>query len=255
MSQTYGVGLSRPAKRITLLNYKGGCGKTLIAVNVAGYYALKGYRTTLIDHDRQNSAMHWLALRDRTAPSIHGINAGRQVSNETRSWQLHVPSDMERVVVDSPAGLHGHELEELVQKTDIILIPVLPSDVDIHAAAAFIRDLLLDGRLRHAQASVGVIANRVRANTRVYESLKRFLSKLDFPMIAELRDTQNYVRAAERGLSIHDIRPASKVQRDVDDWAPLVAWLEQPERQAPPTISNVGGPPRMRVIEGGKADG
>ncbi len=255
MSQTSGAGLSRPTKRITLLNYKGGCGKTLIAVNVAGYYALKGYRTTLIDHDRQNSAMHWLALRDRTAPSIHGINAGRQVSYETRSWQLHVPVDMERVVVDSPAGLHGHDLEELVQKTDIILIPVLPSDVDIHAAAAFIRDLLLDGRLRHAHASVGVIANRVRANTRVYESLKRFLSKLDFPMIAELRDTQNYVRAAELGLSIHDIRPASKVQRDVDDWEPLVSWLERPERQAPPTISNVQNGPRMRVIEGGRGDG
>ncbi len=91
----------------------------------------------------------------------------------------------------------------------------------------------------------------MRANTRVYESLKRFLSKLDFPMIAELRDTQNYVRAAERGLSIHDIRPASRVQRDVDDWAPLLGWLEQPERQAPPVISSVAGAPRMRLIDGG----
>ncbi|MDH3316570.1 MAG: ParA family protein [Gammaproteobacteria bacterium] len=252
MPETSGVGFSRPSKRITLLNYKGGCGKTLIAVNVAGYYALKGYKTTLIDHDRQGSAMHWLALRDRTAPAIHGINAGKHVSYETRTWQLHVPPDTERVVVDSPAGLHGHDLEELVQKSDIILVPVLPSEVDIHAAAAFIGDLLLDGRLRHARASVGVIANRVRANTRVYESLKRFLSKLDFPMIAELRDTQNYLRAAERGLSIHDIRPATKVQRDVDDWAPLVEWLERPERQAPTAINSAGGGTRMRVIDGGR---
>ena len=254
MTEMTGVVSSRPTKRITLLNYKGGCGKTLIAVNIAGYYALKGYKTTLIDHDRQGSAMHWLGLRDRTAPTIHGINAGKRVSHETRTWQLHVPAEMERVVVDSPAGLHGPELEELVQKTDIILIPVLPSDVDIHAAATFIKDLLLDGRLRHARASVGVIANRVRANTRVYEALKRFLSKLDFPMIAELRDTQNYVRAAEHGLSIHDIRPASKVQRDVDDWAPLVAWLERAEQQAPIPIQEHANGPRMRVIEGGKSD-
>lgn len=268
MSDPRVIGLARPAKRITLLNYKGGCGKTLVAVNLAGYYALKGYKTTLIDHDRQGSAMHWLGLRDRTAPAIHGINAGRPSTHETRSWQLHVPPGTERIVVDAPAGLHGHNLEELVQKTDIILIPVLPSDVDIHAAASFIADLLLDARLRQCRASVGVIANRVRANTRVYESLKRFLSKLDFPMITELRDTQNYVRASERGLCIHDIRPATRVQRDVDDWAPLISWLEQPERQSPRAIENAriqeekdrdtgNGPTgvRMRVIDGGKHDG
>lgn len=251
MSDTRVIGIAQPAKRITLLNYKGGCGKTLVAVNLAGYFALKGYKTALIDYDRQGSAMHWLALRDRTAPAVHGINAGKENTQETRTWQLHAPPGTERIVVDSPAGLHGHDLQTLVQKSDIILIPVLPSDVDIHAAATFIADLLLDARLRQSRTSVGVIANRIRANTRVYESLRRFLSKLDFPMIAELRDAQNYVRAAERGLSIHDIRPATRVQRDVDDWEPLIRWVEDPERMRPPTIENSRGP-SMRVIDGGR---
>lgn len=220
------VGFSAPARRITVLNHKGGCGKTLLATNLAGFYALRGYKTALIDHDRQGSASHWIALRDRTAPAIHGINAGKRKSHETRSWQLHVPPGTDRIVVDSAAGLRSHELESLVQKTDVILIPVLPSEADIHAAAAFVAELLLDARLRRAHASVGVVANRVRANTKIYASLKRFLSRLDFPIIAELRDTMNYVRAAERGLSIHDIRPPSRVQRDVDDWMPLVNWIE-----------------------------
>lgn len=235
------VGFSSPAKRITVLNYKGGCGKTLLATNLAGFYALRGFKTALIDHDRQGSAVHWLALRDRTAPAIHGISAGKQKTHETRSWQLHVPPGTDRIVVDAPAGLHGHELESMVQKTDVILIPVLPSEVDIHAAAAFIADLLLDARLRRARASVGVVANRVRANTRIYASLKRFLSRLDYPIIAELRDTQNYVRAAERGLSIHDIRPPSRVQRDVDDWTPLVAWIEQSGLGEPGTVTPIAG--------------
>lgn len=235
------VGFSAPARRITVLNYKGGCGKTLLATNLAGYYALKGFKTTLIDHDRQGSAIHWLALRDRTAPAIHGINAGKHAAHETRSWQLHVPPDTNRIVVDAPAGLHGHELAELIQKTDVILIPVLPSEVDIHAAAAFVADLLLDARLRRTRASVGVVANRVRANTKIYASLKRFLSRLDYPIIAELRDTQNYVRAAERGLSIHDIRPPSKVQRDVDDWMPLVSWIENFNADAETNVTPISG--------------
>lgn len=236
------VGFSAPARRITVLNYKGGCGKTLLATNLAGFYALKGFKTALIDHDRQGSATHWLALRDRTAPAIHGINAGKHKAHETRSWQLHVPPGTDRIVVDAPAGIHGHELESLVQKTDVILIPVLPSDVDIHAAAAFVADLLLDARLRRARASVGVVANRVRTNTKIYASLKRFLSRLDFPIIAELRDTQNYVRAAERGLSIHDFRPPSRVQRDVDDWMPLVNWIERSSPGVSGNVTPIAGP-------------
>jgi len=235
------VGFSAPARRITVLNYKGGCGKTLLATNLAGFYALRGFKTALIDHDRQGSATHWIALRDRTAPAIHGINAGKHKIHETRSWQLHVPPGTDRIVVDSPAGLQGHELESLVQKTDVILIPVLPSEADIYAAAAFIADLLLDARLRRARASVGVVANRVRANTKIYASLKRFLSRLDYPIIAELRDTQNYVRAAERGLSIHDIRPPSRVQRDVDDWMPLVNWIERSNRGESGVVTSITG--------------
>ncbi|MDX1513392.1 MAG: ParA family protein [Gammaproteobacteria bacterium] len=235
------VGLSTPARRIAALNYKGGCGKTMLATNLAGYYALRGFKTALIDHDRQGSAIHWLALRDRTAPAIHGINAGRQSAHETRSWQLHVPPGTDRVVVDAPAGLHGHELASLVKKSDVILIPVLPSEADIHAAAAFVADLLLDGQLRQARATVGVVANRVRTNTRIYASLKRFLSRLDYPIVAELRDTQNYVRAAERGLSIHDIRPPSRVQRDVDDWMPLVNWIENTGPRKSENVTPIGG--------------
>jgi chromosome partitioning protein len=73
----------------------------------------------------------------------------------------------------------------------------------------------------------------VRTNTRVYDLLKRFLTKLEYPLVGELRDTQNYVRAAEQGLGIHEIRPATRVRRDVAAWTPLLEWIEQSERPKP----------------------
>jgi chromosome partitioning protein len=225
-----------PAKRITLLNHKGGCGKTLIATNLASFYASQGYKTALVDHDRQGSAMHWLDIRSSAAPAILGINAGKHAAKETRSWQLHAPSDTQYIIVDTPAGLRGHELGSLVQNTDVILIPVLPSETDVHAAAGLIGDLLLDAGLRRSRASVGVVGNRVRTNNRVYDLLKRFLSKLEYPLVGELRDTQNYVRAAEQGLGIHEVRPASRVRRDVAAWRTLSDWIEKVERPTPRTV-------------------
>jgi chromosome partitioning protein len=233
MHQARVVGFATRAKRITLLNHKGGCGKTLIATNLASLYASRGYKTALVDHDRQGSAMHWLDIRNGAAPAILGIDAGKYTAKETRSWQLHAPSDTQYIIVDTPAGLRGHEFANLVQNTDVVLIPVLPSETDVHAAAGLIRDLLLDAGLRRSRTSVGVVGNRVRTNTRVYDLLKRFLSKLEYPLVGELRDTQNYVRAAEQGLGIHEVRPPSRVRRDIAAWTALSEWIDRAERPTP----------------------
>jgi chromosome partitioning protein len=218
--------LSPATRRVMILNWKGGCGKSMIATNLAGYYAVQGRRTALIDHDPQGTSIRWLKLRNGDRPIIHGVNASQRASQVTRSFLMRVPPGTERVVIDTPAGVRGYDLQELVRQSDRIIIPVLPSDADIHAAAGFIGELLLDAKVRTTGAKVGVVANRVRENTRIYRALLKFLAQLDFPLITAFRDTQNYIHAAEQGLCIHEIQPASRVQRDLGHWSRLVGWIE-----------------------------
>ncbi len=213
-------------QRIIVVNSKGGCGKTTITTNLASLYASNGYTTALMDYDPQGSSTRWLKLRPQDKPAIHGVNAHKpQGLHQTRSWHLRVPPDTERVLIDAPAGVTGQVLQDLVREVDTVLVPVLPSPIDIHSATAFIRDLLLVGKVRSQGVRVGVIANRTRKNTLVYQSLERFLATLKLPFLTTLRDTQHYVRAFERGVGVHEMWD-KRAEQDRQSWVPVMNWLE-----------------------------
>ena len=222
-------------QRITVLNPKGGSGKTTIATNLAASFATAGLKPALMDLDPQGSSTRWLQKRPKECAPIHGIAAYSRASAVTRSWQLRVPAQCETVIVDTPAALDPQALPEYTRGADVILVPVMPSDIDIHAAAKCIADLLLVAKIRRADGRIGIIANRVRSNTLVLQSLMRFLNSLDIPLVATLRDAQNYVRSAETGLGIHEM-PQWQVRQDLASWEPLTRWLQdrQPKTAGAP---------------------
>jgi chromosome partitioning protein len=216
-------------QRITIINVKGGCGKTTVATNLASAYAKLDLNTTLLDYDPQGSSMYWLKSRPSDAAQLHGIAAyPEKNSSVTRSFQLRLPQDTERAIIDTPAGLTGLALIDQLRDTDTILIPVLPSSIDIHATADFIRDLFLIAKIRPQRTRVCIICNRVKSNTLSFRALERFLSALNIPVIAQLRETQNYVTSSEKGLGVHELNSRS-CQQDIDAWQQVVNWLENRE--------------------------
>jgi len=212
-------------QRIVVLNPKGGSGKTTIAINLASHFALHGERPVLMDYDPQGSSAHWIDKRQKTQARIHLIRAFERDPRVTRTFQLRIPEGTGRVIVDTPAAVEAQEMPELTRTADKILVPVLPSDIDIHACSRCVQNLLLVAKVHRNDNRLGIIANRVRVNTVIYGALRRFLSTLGIPIVATLRDSQNYIRAAELGLGLEEMKPYS-VAEDLAAWQPLLAWLE-----------------------------
>ncbi len=228
-------------QRILLSNAKGGCGKTTLATNLASWYAANGKQVRLFDYDTQGSALHWHQRRSAEYPSIHVVDAARRPGNNmTRSWQMRIPPETDKVIIDTPAGIDGPELASMLQENDTLIIPVLPSPIDIQATAWFIRDILLIGKARKKQIRIAVVANRVRKNTLMYHALERFLFTLKLPFVTSFRDTQFYNKAIESGLGVLDIKTA-KTRIDHEQWAPLLRWLETPVESVPAEVRPLFG--------------
>lgn len=213
-------------QRIVVLNPKGGCGKTSIATNLASYYSLRDAMPTLLDYDPQGASMRWLERRPRRSPPIHGVAAFRNSVNVTKTWQQRVPRETRQIVVDTPARFEGAQIHDLIYDASNVIIPVLPSAIDIRYAARFIAELLLMAQLDGREVHVGIVANRTRKQTRSLRQLMRFLSSLKIPVVAVIRDSQCIVTAAGRGIGVAEM-PEYQGKQDRASFSQLIAWLDR----------------------------
>lgn len=200
---------------IVVANPKGGVGKSTLSTNIAGYLAHAGHAVMLGDVDRQQSTRTWLSLRPESLPKISSWDVAHDEI-------VRPPKGTTHVVLDTPAGLHGKRLDEVMKIADKVIVPLQPSIFDIHATHAFLRELL--AHRRSGKVAVGVVGMRIREGTISADQLKSWSGTLETPVITFLRDTQNYVHLAARGLTLWDVAP-SRVERDMAQWQALVSWI------------------------------
>ena len=212
--------------KIVILNPKGGSGKTTLATNLASFFALHGPPPTLIDCDPRGYSMRWLAKRPTGRPKIYGIGAEDFCTDANKRNQLRAWPGSAHLIIDLPAALTPEQLFDQTYDANSILIPVVPSEIDIYAAASFIADLLLYAQLDRRNRNLAIIANRTRQNTRSYRMLMRFLTSLEIPLVAQLRDSQNYVHAAANGIGICEM-PPYRARKDIEALELVVDWLEK----------------------------
>jgi chromosome partitioning protein len=202
---------------IAVANPKGGVGKSTLATNLAGWLAHRGHAVMLGDTDRQHSSRQWLARRPPELPRIRGWDLeGPEVAK--------VPKGTTHMVLDTPAGLHGKRLDGLMRIVDKVLIPLQPSEFDIGATESFL-DVLRNHR-RGPGVQLGLVANRAREGTLSLDELRSFLDSVEVPVLGQLRDAQIYVQLAAQGLTLWDMA-SSRVERNVAQWQPVVAWAER----------------------------
>ena len=220
---------------VLIANPKGGSGKSTLSVNIAGYLANNGQRVAMLDLDRQQSSALWLATRPADLPPIRMLDgqnkhdrfplstfppqAGERANESLREFRTY-----DWLVIDSPAGLHGKNLDHAIRLASKIIVPVAPSLFDLHASSDFLRTLAEEKAVRKSKCQIGIVGMRMEMRTKAAWALEHFLSTLDLPVLAYLRETQVYVNAAFEGKSIFDL-PSHLAARDIEQWAFLQDWL------------------------------
>ena len=202
-------------KAILIANPKGGSGKTTLSTNIAGYLASRGHRVVMLDLDRQKSVTQWLSNRPFELPIIDLLQAAGGKA-ATADW----------LVIDSPAGLHGKNLEYALKLVDKVIVPIAPSLFDIQASREFLDILNQEKSVRKGKIFIGLVGMRMSPHTRAATTLEQFIAGLDLPVLAYLRETQVYVNAAFEGKTLFDL-PPSLSERELEQWAYLLSWLEQ----------------------------
>jgi chromosome partitioning protein len=213
------------ARRVLVAAYKGGVGKTTLAIHLAAWSAAQGVDTVLADCDLQHAALEWAdrsALRN--ASGLRVVEGADPLQGVGQSWTAQVSPLVERVVIDTPAGLRPHHLSAYVRRCDAVLVPLQPSTIDTATTRRFVAELLRMPEVSQRGVRIGLVANRARARTLSLRNLAGEADTLGAPMVAALRDAQAYVMAIALGRSVFDI-PSPRLDPLREEWLPLLRWL------------------------------
>ncbi len=207
-------------KTVLVASSKGGVGKTTIATHLAAQAAVDRQRTVLIDADPQGSSTRWAERRADLESAVLPLDGTR------RNWAKHVPDDTQRLIIDAPAGATVDSLESFLETADVLVVPVLPSTLDIDATVPFLNALAKHPRVRRGQLRVGLVGNRLKPWTNASQQAVELLKQWPYPVVAELRDSQAYVMLVGLGRSLFDYH-SQQVRDHQQDWAPLLKWMKK----------------------------
>ena len=207
-------------RTILVASSKGGAGKSTVATNLAAFFALDGKATAILDADKQKSSTHWCEKRAHLDSAVLPLDGCR------RNWDKHLPDGIARLVVEAPAGAMGDDLKDFLDRADAVVVPVLPSAIDIEATVPFLDSLVSHPRVKKGKLPVGLVGNRLKPWTSASQQAMAQLQAWPYPLVAQLRDTQAYVLLAGLGKSVFDYH-SEQVRSHQEDWAPLLRWLKK----------------------------
>lgn len=223
--------------RICIMNGKGGSGKSTLATNLATILSTHANSVTIIDNDPQASSIRWLKERPYTAIPIRGVTASEMTRlKNIQLWNSGIGPETKYVIIDTQAGLKGLELSDVIDRSDMIIIPVLPSAIDMRATADFVAQVFLSKAYRRTRKPIGVVANRVINDSIIYRKLQKFLLSLRMNFISTFSDNRAYLVAAEKGVGIFETNEPN-TEGEKTEWDLLNQWVEDKRK----TVLSVSG--------------
>lgn len=207
-------------RTILVASSKGGAGKSTLSTSLAAHFAVEGKRTVLVDADKQHSAIRWCEKR------AHLDTAVLPIDGTVKNWQKLVPENAQIVIIDAPAGAMGDDLDPYIEMADAVLVPVLPSMIDIEATVPFLNSMAKNAKVKKKKLPVGLVGNRLKPWTNASQQAVEQLKSWPYSVVGELRDTQAYVLMVALGKSVFDYN-SEQLRSHQEDWAPILKWLKK----------------------------
>ena len=196
---------------VSLAQSKGGVGKSTLAAQLAAACSERGYRSKIIDIDKQGTLTAWAAVR-----SHHAIDTAKDIDVEQGSgWRLpyitqRLSRESDLLFIDGGSG-QASDFSAMTKAADLVLIPCQPTGLDLWAT----KTLLVDNA--GLQAKALVVLNRMPPRGRAAALVKQEIEKLAWPMAQQyIGNRQAFAATMGVGLSVTEVAPLSTAAKEID---------------------------------------
>lgn len=204
-------------KIITVVNQKGGSGKTTTSMQLGGTIARKGKKVLIVDADPQNTAIRWSASADDSTPfpaSVTGLHSsGKKIHQEIRKFV----DDYDYIIVDCPPSIESDVPQSALLISDLAIIPVIPSPADLWATVGIKKMIDLVSPLNE-NLKVLILMNMCQSQITLNNDVGEALKDLDLPIAkTQIGQRTAFRKSAILGQTVHSLgSEASKAIEEID---------------------------------------
>ena len=198
-------------KVISVLNQKGGSGKTTIATHLARAIQLKGFSVLLVDSDPQGSSRDWAAVNEENPVPVVGID------RPTIERDLKRIAEKDYIIIDGAPQAADLAISA-IKASDIIIIPVQPSPYDIWATSDLVDLVKQRIEMTDCKLKAAFVVSRTIKGTKIGKEISVALSDYGLPVL-ETSITQRviYPTSASIGSSVLDEEPTGEASKEINN--------------------------------------
>ena len=200
---------------ISLLNSKGGTGKSTITTNLARSLQLDGFNVVIGDADPQGTARQWSSIADEDADMVPVFGLGydtieREVGKIKQAFDF--------IVIDGAAKMEARAMAPIIKISDLILIPVQPSSADIWAAKDLVDAILARQEVTDGKPKALFVVSRQIIGTTLAGEVGEALETQGLKVLNG-RTSQRvvYTDAIGDGVSVYELDREGKACKEVTD--------------------------------------